>query len=246
MDEPDALLLDLDGTLIDWVEALEAGVAAGAARIAEAHGLDAAEITAATLAFEAEVYELHATGWLLGGVGTGELYGALWRRALEVYGLDEPAAGELAEAQWAAELAAFRAYDDVAGLIERAAGRGIRLALVTNGPSVVQRAKLEATGLADAFDAVVISAEAGVAKPEPRIFRTALDALGVAPGRAWHVGDSLEYDVAGAQAAGVRGVWLNRHGWEHGRHQPEPGLEIRSFDELLALCDSGNSAETAP
>ncbi|GAA4188398.1 hypothetical protein GCM10022288_14730 [Gryllotalpicola kribbensis] len=232
---PEALLLDFDGTLVDWVGALEAGVGAAAAQVARLHGLDAGEVAARTLAFEAEVFELHATGWTLGGVGAAELGQAIWRRLLGEYGFDDEPAEFLAAAQWQAELAAYRAYDDVAALIEGCSAAGIRLALVTNGPSSVQRAKLERVGLADAFSELLISAEVGAAKPDPRIFEVALERLGSDPARTWHVGDSLEYDIAGAHAAGLGSVWLNRNGWTRGRHQPEPDREITALDELTQL-----------
>lgn len=234
---PEALLLDFDGTLVDWTGALEAGVHAAAAQVARLHGLDAAEVAARTLAFEAEVFELHATGWTLGGVGAPELGLAIWRRLLGEYGLDDDPAEFLAAAQWQAEITAYRAYDDVTALIEGAQSAGIRLALVTNGPSSVQRAKLERVGLTDAFDALVISAEVGVAKPDTGIFEAALEALEVDAGDVWHVGDSLEYDVAGAQAAGVGSVWINRNGWTRGRHQPEPDREITTLGELTQLLE---------
>ena len=58
------------------------------------------------------------------------------------------------------------------------------------------------------FDVIVDSACVGWAKPDPRIFRSALDALGVAPADAWFVGDSLARDMAGARAIGMPHVWL--------------------------------------
>jgi len=234
---PEALLLDFDGTLVDWFGALEAGVHAAAAHLGRLHELDPAEVAARTLAFEAEVFESHAVGWNLGGVGTTELGLAIWRRALAEYGLDDEPAEFLAAAQWQAELAAYRAYDDVQALVDGAHAAGIRLALVTNGPSAVQRAKLDRVGLTDAFHALLISAEVGSAKPDTRIFELALDALGIAadPASVWHVGDSLEFDIGGAQAAGVGSVWINRNGWTRGRHQPEPDRELTSLDELTQL-----------
>lgn len=232
---PRALLLDFDGTLVDWLGALQAGVHAAAAELSRAHGLDATEVASRTLAFEAEVFESHATGWNLGGVDAPQLHRAIWRRALAEYGLDEASAPELAEVQWHAELAAYRAFDDVAALLDAADEAGVRTALVTNGPGVVQRAKLAQLGLVDAFDAVLVSAEVGTAKPDARIFEGALAAIGARAEEAWHVGDSLEYDVAGAHAAGLAGVWVNRNDWSRGRHQPEPELEISSLDELTRL-----------
>src|SRR5438445_215818 len=83
--------------------------------------------------------------------------------------------------------------------------------LVTNGPSDVQRRKLAATGLEDAFDAIVISSELGVTKPDRRVYLHACRELGVAPGLAAMVGDSHPNDVAGPLAAGLgAAVWLVR------------------------------------
>jgi putative hydrolase of the HAD superfamily len=89
---------------------------------------------------------------------------------------------------------------------------------------------LRATGVLDFIDAVVTSAEVGEAKPSPRVFERALALARVDPGEALHVGDKVDNDVAGAAAAGVRGVLIQREG------EPPPGVEaIRSFSELLAL-----------
>jgi HAD superfamily hydrolase (TIGR01509 family) len=67
-------------------------------------------------------------------------------------------------------------------------------------------AVLEALGLAPLLDVVVLPADAGAAKPDPRIFQLALARLGVAAAEALYVGDDAEDDVAGATAAGLRAV----------------------------------------
>ena len=54
--------------------------------------------------------------------------------------------------------------------------------------------------------AIVDSGALGVAKPDPAIFAPALDALGTDPSRTLHVGDSVHYDVRGAEAAGMAAV----------------------------------------
>jgi putative hydrolase of the HAD superfamily len=79
---------------------------------------------------------------------------------------------------------------------------GARLGVVSNSDGRVREA-LAAAGLLDAFDVVVDSAEAGVEKPDPRIFHLALEPLGIAPAEALHVGDVREVDVAGARRAGL-------------------------------------------
>ena len=74
------------------------------------------------------------------------------------------------------------------------------------------------------------SAEVGAAKPDRAIFERALDVARAEPGEAVHVGDSLENDVAGARAAGIRPVLVARDGAAPG------GVEaIRSLAELPAL-----------
>ena len=85
------------------------------------------------------------------------------------------------------------------------------------------------------FDVVVISGEVGFAKPDASIFRLALNKLPVEPENVWHVGDSLTTDVAGAKAAGLTAVWLNRSGLVRRESDPEPDLEIRSLSNLMAF-----------
>jgi putative hydrolase of the HAD superfamily len=86
---------------------------------------------------------------------------------------------------------------------------------------------------------IVDSAVVGVAKPDPRIFSFALDALGVpADGTVLHVGDSLRYDVAGALAAGLQPVHMDPHGF---CPQPDGHPHVRSLTDLAELVSSGIS-----
>jgi HAD superfamily hydrolase (TIGR01509 family) len=85
--------------------------------------------------------------------------------------------------------------------VEELARLGLRLAVVSNW-DVALREHLEELALADRFQTVVTSAEAGAPKPDPRIFELALERLRVRPERALHVGDSPA-DEEGAHAAGM-------------------------------------------
>ncbi len=108
----------------------------------------------------------------------------------------------------------LRLYPETAealGLLWDARPRPV-VGLLTNGPAVGQRARLERLGLAGHFHPVVISGELGFAKPDPRIFATALEQAGVAPNGAVMIGDNPVADVAGARRAGMRAIWLNRGG----------------------------------
>lgn len=103
------------------------------------------------------------------------------------------------------------------------------MALVTNfdHPPYVYDL-LCARGLEGQFDAVVISGEVGVDKPDPLIFYLAMEALHCSPKEALFVGDSLGADIAGAQAAGFRAILIDRRG----AHRDFPGPRIERLDEL--------------
>jgi putative hydrolase of the HAD superfamily len=94
---------------------------------------------------------------------------------------------------------------------------------------------LHALDLIHHFDFVAASARVGYDKPHPGIFSYALEQAGVAPGEALHVGDRLDADVAGARAAGLDAVLLDRRG----RHQaPDDVTVVRSLTELLPIVDA--------
>lgn len=106
----------------------------------------------------------------------------------------------------------FEAYPDVRVTLEALRAKGLRLVVVSNW-DVSLHAVLHDTGLDGLLDAVLTSAECGVAKPEPAIFARALQAVGVSdPARALHVGDTVAEDVAGARAAGIEAVLIARDG----------------------------------
>ena len=119
---------------------------------------------------------------------------------------------------------------------ERLAGlrrSGWRVAVVTNGPPS-QRTKVEGCGLLPLIDAVVISDEIGVSKPDLRIFREAARLAGGDIGQAWLVGDNPEADIAPAVELGIPGIWLPRgRQWVEPRWQPYAVAE--SIEEALGL-----------
>ena len=107
------------------------------------------------------------------------------------------------------------AWQAVPGAIALAAAlkrAGVAFVIVTNNVTSEQRLKLDRCGLRPYVDALITSEDVGVTKPDARIFETALAAAGVRPAEAVMLGDSWMTDVAGARAAGVRAVWLNRTG----------------------------------
>jgi len=91
----------------------------------------------------------------------------------------------------------------------RALAKKFPLALVTNGIAAVQRRRFAASPITPFFQAVVISEEVGIAKPDPRIFAPALKKIGVEAGEVLYVGDSVTSDMAAARNAGMDFCWLN-------------------------------------
>lgn len=114
-------------------------------------------------------------------------------------------------------------------------GWGLRLGAISNTvqPGRFMRTAMVERGLAEFFSVQVYSADAGVAKPHPAIFRMTLDALDVAPADAVYVGDRLIPDVAGPQAIGMKAVLIEvAHRVEY-HPQIVPDARIRELPELL-------------
>jgi HAD superfamily hydrolase (TIGR01549 family) len=147
------------------------------------------------------------------------------------------AGGDGAETRAAALASRYRALYEVAWytvagarpVLEALAGQGLRVAIVTNNVRREQQLKLARCGLTSLVEALVTSEEVGVQKPNPKIFQTALDRIGVAAPDAIMVGDAWATDIEGARRAGIRPVWLNRLG----HMSPDRSVsELRSFEPL--------------
>lgn len=127
--------------------------------------------------------------------------------------------------------AAWRPYDDVAPVLDELSARGIRVGIISNWDSRLFGI-VEEIGLATRMTCVLASAQVGVRKPDPEIYRRALAATGAEAREAAMVGDTLRDDVEGACAAGLTGVLLDRGGRHAG---PASYPVIRSLMELPAV-----------
>jgi putative hydrolase of the HAD superfamily len=125
------------------------------------------------------------------------------------------------------------------GAVEAICGlrsRGLRLALLTNGAAEAQRAKIDRWQLAGHFECIAVEGELGFGKPDARVYRHALEQLGVQATEAWMVGDNLEWDVAAPQRLGIAGVWVDVRGTGVPEGAPaKPARVIRALAELPAL-----------
>lgn len=146
--------------------------------------------------------------------------------------LDDAAAARWDAGYEQAFRAAWRPSDDAARLLDVLDAAGVPAGAVTNMLTDYQRRKLDAVGLLGRLRVVVGIDAVGVGKPDPRMFRRACDKLGVAPDEAAYVGDELDVDARAARAAGLIGVWLDRHG---SGLVPDDVLVARSLDEVPRL-----------
>lgn len=261
-----AILFDLDDTLVVEVASAEAAFLASCALAQERYGIDPAALCQ-TVRHEARGlwYASPARDYCVSvGISSWEalwarFYGddpslqALrawaptyrresWSRALAEYGVDDVSFAEyLSETFGRERRARHIVYPDVEPVLQELS-RSFRLALLTNGAPDLQRAKLAGSGLGPYFQVVVVAGELGVGKPDSRVFEAALDRLGVHPGEAVMVGNSLRSDVAGAQGAGIRAIWLNRSAQPSGGGI-EPYAEIASLDELGGALDWPRTSE---
>jgi putative hydrolase of the HAD superfamily len=121
---------------------------------------------------------------------------------------------------------AWSVFEDAAPALDALRARGVRLAVISNFDGRLE-GLLGELGLAAYFDAIHLSTRLGAEKPDPAIFRAALQFHGVEPERALHVGDRVEADVDGAIAAGMRAVLVDRAGTS--RREPR----IARLDELM-------------
>ncbi len=162
---------------------------------------------------------------------------------LREQGIDEP---DLAEAavDWYRinRFHGLTMFADAAATVAalRTAGGGPprRVGVITNGPADVQRAKIELLAIERLVDFVVISGEFGVWKPDPAIFAEALRLGGATAADAVFVGDSVEHDMAGARAAGIRSVWVNPTGRPWPGPDAPPDREVADLSALLPLLEA--------
>ena len=113
----------------------------------------------------------------------------------------------------------------------------VKIGIVSNNLWREQQAKVESCGFGPYIDALVVSEEAGVAKPDPQIFEIALDRLGVDRVETVMVGDSWPNDIAGAAAAGLRTVWFNRT--DLARPEDPAGVrELRALEPVAQVLDA--------
>ena len=230
-----AVCLDIDDTLLDNASSSRAALAALV-------GNDAA------WPVWRRITDQHYQRWVAGEVDFDAMCVDRTRAFFAAFGEDitRAEATEREHRRMAVMRDCWQLFDDARPCLDWLRGAGLRVAVITNAPGEYQRTKIAAVGLAEAFDALLISGERGAAKPDGALFREACAELGARPEQVVHVGDRLEADALGATRAGMHGVWLNRH--ENFPARPPEVSVITGLDELpeLITCDLPAPAVAGP
>jgi len=155
-----------------------------------------------------------------------------WRAPLAAQGVSDPALPRSLAAHFMTARRRFPAFPCIADVLTALRRSGYLLGIVTNGVPDLQREKIAGCGLADQFQAAVVSGEIDCGKPEPGIFRHICRQLGVEPAACVMVGDNPGRDVLGAHNAGMQSVWVQRHGRSRDERYPA-SLECTDLRALV-------------
>lgn len=197
--KPDAVLFDLDNTLYEYGPCNEAALVAVHAQVREEVGLGGEEFRRLHDEVRLELAKRHA------GLAQSHDRALFFLGMAERTGVGAARGGAWCELYWEAFCAEMRPADAAHEVLAEASAR-CPLALVSNQMRATQLRKLAQLDFEAYFQVVVTSEDAGVEKPDARVFRTALDALGFGVDDAVMIGDDPRADICGAHAIGLRCV----------------------------------------
>jgi HAD superfamily hydrolase (TIGR01549 family) len=201
-----AVLFDLDDTIYDHSYASRKA-------LEQTIGLDSA-LTAAGIDF----VEAQNHYWLerlhhdvaQGSRSLEDARNERWMRLLEHFQGNVENASRLASFHRNTYLKHERAVPGAFDMLDTLRNAGLALAIVSNNSRAEQLGKLERLGVLRMFSAIIVSADHGFSKPDPRLFQQALNRLDVSASEAVHVGDNWNADIEGAINASIHPIWFNR------------------------------------
>lgn len=223
------VLFDLDDTLHDDTYAYHNAAEEVAREVAAEHGIDALALKDAYIAAAEGFWHRLSADDLK--VKLASLRASMWQSALESVGAgDDPElARRSAERYNAYRVKYFTLFPGAVDLLRALRERGIKLGIVTNGLSETHREKIALLQISEYFDAIFLSDEVGMVKPDPLLFAHACHTLGGAPARSAMVGDRYDRDIAGALDAGLYTIWLNVRGEDLPPGAPPPDATCSSI-----------------
>jgi putative hydrolase of the HAD superfamily len=125
------------------------------------------------------------------------------------------------------------AFRNLVPMLEELKKRNLRLGMITNGRGQFQLDNIQALGIENYFDTILISEWEGLKKPDPEIFKRALMQLNVSPQQSMFVGDHPENDVLAARRVGMKGIWKIDPHWK----QVEADYRVNDIKELPLLIE---------
>jgi len=131
-------------------------------------------------------------------------------------------------------------YDFAIPVLTELKNMGLKIGLITNGDSELQKFKLMSLGMTDCFDEVIISGETHYEKPDARIFQLMARSLGVKTGEMMYIGDHPLNDVEGSRKAGCIPVWVKTTGTWVFPEIEKPDLQVETVAEIPELIKKIN------
>lgn len=227
----DAVLFDWGGTLTPYHDVDVLGCWAAAARVIAPDRLD--EVAAALLAAEEDAW-VRTTDTLVSTTTEQLLRSASKAAGVEVDAGVFERATQAYRTEWSPH---FAARPESAGVLSALRGRGLRTGMLSNThwPRQWHEDALAEDGLLELLDARFYTSELTYVKPHPTTFAALLDAIDTTADRAVFVGDRPYDDISGAQALGMRTVWIRNDFVP--RYDVEPDATIDELDELVGIVD---------
>ena len=184
--------------------------------------------------FAEVIDKLAEPAWSTSKEASLKFWGSLYGTALSELGIPDPDC-RIADALYSrfTRYESYRLFPDAVPTLVALRDSGLTVGLISNFEEWLEGMLIEME-VAPLFDLMVISGKEGIEKPDPEIFRLALDRSGIDAADALYVGDHPRIDVEGARAVGMEAVLIDRRG----RHEGFGGTRIASLDQLLTLLDT--------
>lgn len=258
----EAVLFDLDDTLLWDERSIEEAFEQTCVFAAEQAGVEPTELEAAVRREARALYESYETFPFTQMIGINPFEGLwaqfsagdqpefrelerlapiyrkeAWFRGLSAVGVDNEELAQLLADRFVQERRNRpHMYEETLQILGELKGK-VKLLLLTNGCPALQQEKLDGVPeLAPFFDQILVSGAYGKGKPDPSIFRHALELLHVQPEQALMVGDKLTTDIKGGLAAGIHTVWVNRNA-KTNDSDITPNYEIKHLSELHQIAE---------
>ncbi|UCH32951.1 MAG: HAD family hydrolase [Armatimonadota bacterium] len=223
--KPDVVFLDFGGTIAEQTNTREEAIARSLAMLEEAPALSEIE---RAMAAAKEKYAGRSSHSLTLPEREEHFIG-LYQAVAAALGFGDDSR-RIGEHLWETQKDSYALYPEVMLALDSLRAAGARLGIISNWDKLNLADVCRDLAIADRFEVMLPSAEAEADKPDPRIFRRALQLMGAEPEACLHVGDSYGADVKGAQGVGMVGILVHRGG-----EQQFDCPTVRGLDEIVPL-----------